>query len=60
MLEGISEDARDEGNQESDLQQLESLFKKVQTHYKIDKVKLLKTLLDSNHDKSARSSAKNK
>lgn len=48
VLEGISEDGPNElqessmTEQESDMKMLEKLFKKVQSHGKIDKVKLLK------------------
>ena len=38
--------------QENDLKMLQKLFKKVQSQHKIDKVKLLKQLLDSNGVKS--------
>ena len=37
---------------ESDLQLLESLFKKVQVNYNVDKVKLFKKLIDSNAEKN--------
>lgn len=49
MLEGISEDgpSETEDTKESDMQKLEQLFKKMQSQYKVDKVKLLKSLMDS-------------
>ena len=37
---------------ESDLQLLESLFKKVQVNYNVDKVKLFKKLIDANGEKN--------
>ena len=53
MLEGISEDGPNEtlaepsqSEQENDMRMLEKLFKKVQNNSKVDKVKLLKQLLD--------------
>lgn len=49
-LQGISEDGPAElnigENQEEDLKILETLFKKIQGQYGIDKVKLVKSLLE--------------
>ena len=47
-LECITENGPVDGDsQETDLKQLENLFMKVQNMYGIDKVKLLKQLLDT-------------
>ena len=65
-MEGISEDALADSSREgaaarvnptknqyeSDIQLLESLFKKVQVNYNVDKVKLFKKLIDTNGDKN--------
>lgn len=49
-LQDISEDGPSEKESEvesSDIQKLEALFKKVQSQYGYDKVKLVKSLLES-------------
>ena len=58
-MEGISEDRPNETlgsgseNQElNDMQVLEKLFRKVQSQYKIDKVKLFNQLLNSNGNRA--------
>ena len=49
-LEGLSEEGPSESdNPESDLKRLEQLFKKVQNQYGLDKVKLVKSLLESGY-----------
>lgn len=56
----MSEDGPSEfDNPESDLKKLEQLFKKVQSQYRLDKVKLVKSLLDSNYQQQTKS-GKNK
>ena len=75
MLEGISEDGANEAvcagselnnhsRQESDMQLLEKLFKKVQNGYGIDKKQLLKKLLEPSSSalgpKSAHSKKQNR
>jgi len=61
QLHGISEDGPDESSRaESDIQQLEILFKKVQMQYGIDKMQLLKSLLDSGPNSNSGSRGKHK
>lgn len=54
--EGPSEDSK----AESDMEQLEKLFKKISSQYGIDKMQLLRSLLDGNTSRSSGSRAKTK